>query len=329
MIWANLIHLSFNMWGDRELTDAEIFPVASVRKHLPAQPYLRFDEDLWNLILERMSEAGMNMVVLDLGDAVQYKSHPEVAIKNAWSVSKLKSEIKKMRAMGLEPIPKLNFSCSHDAWLGDYARMISTPTYYKVVKDLIEEVIQIFDTPRFFHIGMDEEAYENQKFLAYAAVRQHELWWHDLNFYVSEIKKHNVRAWMWGDTIRYMDPETFYQKMDKTVLQSNWSYGKTFRKALRGRVPKWNWEMVQSFNKLEKGGYEQIPTASNWIYNNNLKDMVAYCQNNLSPSRLKGFMMTTWLPTVNEFRDNHLKAIQITENVISSVKKYAPRSKIN
>jgi hypothetical protein len=49
--------------------------------------------------------------------------------------------------------------------------------------------------------------------------------------------------------------------------------------------------------------------------------MVAYCQNNLSPSRLKGFMMSTWLPTVNEFRDNHLKAIEITKAVISSVDK--------
>ncbi len=30
-----------------------------------------------------MQAAGMNMVVLDLGDAVEYDSHPEIAVQNA------------------------------------------------------------------------------------------------------------------------------------------------------------------------------------------------------------------------------------------------------
>ena len=41
--------------------------------------------------------------------------------------------------------------------VGIYERMVSTPIYYQVCKDLIEEAYEMFDHPEFIHIGMDEE----------------------------------------------------------------------------------------------------------------------------------------------------------------------------
>jgi len=32
----------------------------------------------------------------------------------------MKDEIARLKGLGLEPIPKLNFSACHDAWLKDY-----------------------------------------------------------------------------------------------------------------------------------------------------------------------------------------------------------------
>lgn len=61
----------------------------------------------------------------------------------------MRKEVERLRAMGFEVIPKLNFSTSHDVWLGDYSRMISTPTYYRVCRDLIEEVAEVFK-PKYF-----------------------------------------------------------------------------------------------------------------------------------------------------------------------------------
>jgi len=301
------------MWADRILSKEETHPYRDI---LPAQPYLRFDDSLWNDLIPAMQNAGLNMVILDLGDAVQYTSHPEIAIQGAWSVQRLKTEIQRLKKAGLEPIPKLNFSTSHDTWLGEYSRMVSTKLYYNVVKELISEVIDIFEAPRFFHIGMDEEAYENHKFNDYAVVRQHELWWKDLYFYIDEIEKKNVRTWMWGDTIRHMNQEEFFLKMPKTVLQSNWSYGKTFAPALLGRVPRWNWNMVKTYLKLEKGGYEQIPTASNCIYSGNIRDTVRFAGEKLSPQLLKGFCVTSWMPTLEKFRKCHLDLIEQTKKQI-------------
>src|SRR2546423_351631 len=117
MIWSNLLHLSYNMWGDWKNP-------AIKGPYWQYQPYLRFDEPLWNELLEKRAAAKMNQVVIDLGAPIVYQSPPEPAVKNPWSTPKLKSELKKLRSMGLEPIPKLNFSPCHDLWLGKYSRMV-------------------------------------------------------------------------------------------------------------------------------------------------------------------------------------------------------------
>src|SRR6266487_3377655 len=86
MIFANLLHLSYNMWGDWDNPSMK-------GKYWAAKPYLRFDESLWNDLLEVMQKRGFNMIVIDLGDGIEYSSHPEIAVKNAWSHDKLKSEL--------------------------------------------------------------------------------------------------------------------------------------------------------------------------------------------------------------------------------------------
>src|SRR5256714_10098113 len=191
MIFANLLHLSYNMWGDWDRPGAG--------KYWAAKPYLRFDEKLWNDLLDVMQKRRFNMVVIDLGDGIEYSSHPEIAVKNAWSQDKLKSELAKCRKMGLEPIPKLNFSTCHDQWMGKYARMVSTPEYYKVCADLIAETIDLFDKPRFFHLGMDEEEAIHQANFEHVVCRQFDLWWHDVRFFFKQVEDKGSRPWIWGD----------------------------------------------------------------------------------------------------------------------------------
>ena len=76
---------------------------------------------------------------------------------------------------------------------------MSTPAYYKVCGELIAEVAQLFDKPRFFHLGYDEETAGNQVNNDYVVVRQHELWWHDFEFFVAEVQRHGMRPWIWSD----------------------------------------------------------------------------------------------------------------------------------
>jgi len=95
MIKANLLHLSFNMWRDRGFRASD----PTEEKDLYYEPRLRLDERLWRDVITRMAEAEMNMVVLDLGDAVAYDSHPEIAIDGAWPARKISQELDFCRSL--------------------------------------------------------------------------------------------------------------------------------------------------------------------------------------------------------------------------------------
>lgn len=303
LIWGQLVHLSFNMWLDREAPE---YPY----EYAAAKPYLRFDLELWNELVEKMVQAGLNMVVLDLGDGVKYESHPEIAVKGAWSVSQLREEVIRLRKMGLEPIPKLNFSAGHDAWLGPYSRCVSTDKYYQVCRDLIHEVGHIFDRPRFFHLGMDEEALEAQLHYEYVVIRQFDLWWHDLYFLAETVDKVGSRPWVWSD-YRWHKPEVFFKRMPKSILQSNWYYGDRFSEDVAS---------VKAYLDLEAHGFDQIPTASNWPSSSNFSNTVSFAMEHISPERLYGFLQTTWKPTLLERRYRHLEAIDLVGQVIARLR---------
>ena len=288
-IWGNLLHLGRNMWGDA--------PTALV----PKSGKLVCDDAVWEKITNEMAAAGMNLLVIDLGEGVQYKSHPELAVNGSWSIEKLQKELKRLRSIGIEPIPKLNFSACHDIWLGEYSHMVSTQKYYEVCADLIQEVCEIFDSPRFFHPGYDEETANHQSTYEYVVIRQGELWWHDFLFFVDQVNKQNVRPWIWSDYI-WNHKEEFLQRMPKCVLQSNWYYSKEFDPAKS--------KYVQAYLDLDKAGFDQVPTGSNWANDENFEGTVEFCSKNLSPELLKGFLQTAWKATTEEFLDRQLKAIE-------------------
>jgi hypothetical protein len=302
-IFANLLHLSFNMWGDWANPK-----VAS--PFWQYRPYLRFDEPLWNDLLAAMVKAKMNMVVLDVGDGIQYKSRPEIPVKNAWSRKKLKDEMKKMRDMGLEPIPKLNFSACHDAWLGKYSRMLSTPEYYAVCRDVIAETIEWFEHPRFFHLGMDEEEVHHQERFNFICERKRDLWWHDFHFFREQVESQGITPWIWGDYV-WNHADEFYKNMPKSVLQSNWYRHPVSgpAKHVYGSLYNMKIPAAKTFIDVDKAGYDQVPTVSNWETPDNIYNTIKWCQKHCSPKRIKGYFLTPWKPTLEVTRDRHMDAI--------------------
>ena len=294
-IKAMLMHLGFNMWYDHDHPD-----IPNIYRRAVWRPYLRCDTRLWRDLVKRMAKAAMNMVVIDLGEGVRYDSHPELAVRGSWTPARLKRELARLRKLGLEPIPKLNFSACHDAWLGDYGRMLSTDTYYGVCKDLIAEVIDMFDRPRLFHLGMDEEQYHDQSLYEYVRIRQFDLWWNDLYFLVDQVEAGGSRAWVWSDSL-WHHPIAFVKKMPKSVLQSNWYYGSSFSRKQRA---------VRGYIDLERHKFEQVPAPGNFLNDVNIDRTVRFCARNIHPKRLLGFLVVSWQPTLDEVRPVHLDAIE-------------------
>lgn len=299
-IWAYLIHLGYNMWVDRLIPGRE-------HEAICYRPYLRCEKRVWDEVVRALVAAGINMAIIDLGDGVQYESRPEIAVRRAWTPDRLRQELARLRRLGIEPIPKLNFSTCHDAWLGPYARMVSTDAYYAVCRDLIGEVIDLFDRPRFFHLGMDEETSAHQRLYEYVVVRQHDLWWQDLYFYLEEVEKGGSRPWIWSDYL-WHHPEDFFAKMPKEVLQSNWYYGANFSLDRR-KNPSHTY--VRAYLELEAHGYDQVPTGSNHSCPENFARTVEFARRRIAPERLKGFMQTVWRPTQKDYRDRLLEGARL------------------
>jgi len=296
-IWACLLHLSFNMWEEY---------VSPHRPFRGYDPNMRLSESLWNDSLAKMQSEGMNMVVIDLGNAVRYESHPEIAVNNSWTTTRLRDELKRIRNMGLEPIPKLNFSTAHDAWLGEYSKMVSTEKYYKVCADLIHEVCNLFGKPRFFHLGMDEESAGHQSHYKYIVVRQADAWWNDFYFLVEQVEKQNSRAWIWSDYMLWNFPEQFFKKMPKSVVQSNWYYGEKFEETET---------YVKAYLDLESNGFDQIPTGSYHADNEkSILNTAQFCEKNINDKRLLGFLQSFWKPTIEENRERIIKGIDLAGN---------------
>ena len=303
MIFSNLLHLSYNMWGDWQHPD--------MGPYWCEQPYLRFDQSLWDDLLRAMSKHGFNQVVIDLGDGVEYASQPSVRVKGAWSAKKLREELRKCRDLGLEPIPKMNFSACHDQWLGKYARMVSTDEYYAVVKSLIEEAVELFDRPRFFHLGLDEEEPHHQVAFQYSVSRRMDLWWKDVLWMFGLLEAKGVRPWIWSDYVWHY-PEEFYRRMPKTVVQSNW-YLDPVRgpaESVYGARMDMDVQCVRTYVDLDKAGYDQIPTVSNWRTAENICGTIRFCRQHVSKERLLGYLLAPWWPTLEEKRDRHLDAIE-------------------
>lgn len=282
---AVLLHLGNNMWET-------------------CQTRLELDERLWLKAVHHMSERGLNTLLVDIGEGMCFESHPELAVAGSWSVAKMRNFVDSANAIGIEVVPKLNFSTAHDAWLGEYHRMVSTRKYYEVVADLIHETVQVFGNPRYFHLGMDEETYRHQRAYDMAIVRGNDLWWHDFLYLVGKTEGEGCRAWVWSD-YGWKHPE-YIRRCPKTVLQSNWYYDDDCTGFDVGKMdPKDPYRpYVAFFSELEKAGFDQVPCGSNWVSDQRLAkkvnadgvigDLVRHCRKTIAPARLKGFLMTSW-----------------------------------
>lgn len=261
---------------------------------------LNTDKTTWTEIAGKAVEFGFNSVLIELADGVKYKSHPEIAVEGAWEVEELKEELQKLRNMGLTPYPKLNFSTAHDAWLGLYSRMISTKGYYTLVRELISEVIDIFDKPEMFNFGLEDEGHHAQVRYDYVCFRQHDLYWHDYKFFLDCIREHGVRPWVAVDPY-LVNKEKFLEYTDKDVVVSP-SYDGNF---FIGTTPVTldpateKGKRLISFSELPNLGYDVILTSADHAPDINPRQMVRYINQKVNADKVKAILMAPHCATTD------------------------------
>ena len=92
--------------------------------------------------------------------------------------------------------------------------------------------------------------------------------------------------------------------MPKSVLQSNWYYGRNFdlNRPLRGDR---QCNEPNAYIELEKAGFDQVPTPSNWSVDDSVSSTVAFARQHISPTRLKGILAAPWVKTLPQFEKLH------------------------
>ena len=321
-IRAFLMHLGHNMWCEWLPADVK---TKLFEKYVPNET-LRMKEPLWRKVVDHAAARGLNMIVIDIGEGLVFPSHPELAIKGSWSPDKLRDEILRMRRQGIEAIPKLNFSATHDGWLKDYHRMLTLPKWYEVVKDVIRDVAEVFDTPRYFHLGFDEETVGFSRNRNYFVMRTGDLWWHDFLYTVRCCEDCGCRPWVWSDY--GWDHPDYFTRCPKSVVQSNWYYDESWG----GFDPKTNktsdLKRLKEFWDLEKFGFDQIPCGTNWVgwkrkqQNAGADDVIGKLvklgREVISKEHLLGFMMAPWASCDNDENTNfNLKGVDLFADALA------------
>ena len=304
-IHALLLHLGHNMWNDYlpdDMDNAILKDTARTYEDGAVDTVLRNDDRLWNRVIGRMADKKLNMLVIDLGEGLKYPSHPELAINGSWSPDRMRSEIARLNALGIEVIPKLNFSTSHNGWLKHYRRMVSTEPYDRMCEDVITDVAEIFGTPRFMHIGCDEETPWHQSIFRFVAFRRNELWQHDFLHIIRTCEKNGMRPWAWSD-YGWNHPD-FYEWCPKSVIMSNWYYDEQYGGFDLVTNKTSDHARLKGFYDLDKAGFDQIPCGTNWVgevraqkklgADDVMGKLVTLCRRDISAQHLKGFLMAPW-----------------------------------
>ncbi len=301
LMWTFFMELSGHIMADENAPLPDVwYPKTVYNKNI------KCDSDTWDEVVDFISENGFNTCVIDIADGIKYETHPDISAPDAWSKDLLKAKLEIMRKKGIEPIPKLNFSMTHSTWMKHYRRYVSTPEYYKVCSDLISEVCELFGNPRLFHLGMDEETIWDQNSREICIVRHEKLWWHDLYFLLGEVEKQGVRPWLWADYF-WAHPESFAEKMPKSVLLSNWFYTplKNYTDYHKPRA--------EAYEKLDALGYEQIPCGSLWAgVVNNPYELMMHGKTKLDPALVKGYMIIPWVYEINSKTIHSIKHNALT-----------------
>ncbi len=320
--WGALLHLGSNMWGDWKPDlagvpgsaeeERKMYPDQKLNKFgvLPsrARNYLKAEDAVWHETTEAMAKEGLNLVMIDVGEAYAYPSRPELWVNGSWSPEKMRRELDRLRKMDLEPVPKLNFSTGHDAWLKEYHRMTSSKVYYEVVADVVRDVAEVFGCPRYFHIGFDEEIPVAVRGRTPVVIREGDLWWHDFLYVVKQVEKNGSRAMAWSDKM-CGGREEFLKRMPKGVLQVPWYYGKdfsekklTWKPELEKKLDSWESQgnLAASILELDKAGYDMLPCTSNWSTPDAADAMLTFCKERVNRAHLKGFMTAPWSKSFTE-----------------------------
>lgn len=300
--------------------------------------FIEFDHDFWDYTLVEAKKAGINTIILEVADNVRYESHPEIAHDKSWDAAQIKKMVKQCRDLGIELVPLANFSTGHSHWMGEYRRMTSSKIYYEFCSDIIKDLYEMFDHPKYMHIGFDEEVTFLEAQDGYYVYRRGELLMHDFQFILDEVKKTGAQPWAWHDPLweyaedyfKYMDPK-------EDVVLCPWFYF-AFKKEHYTPIPQYDadgseneWykegyryqEDVPFFKnatdyfygnrvlEIMKHGFKYLPTSSIYLTDYNTDELMEFFKEGAPDDQIVGHIVAPWVKTIWESKEKIDRSLRL------------------
>ena len=174
--------------------------------------------DSWVRFLRRaVSRGRYNTIVLDLSNGYRWASHPELARPNAWTRKEVLKLVEAARELGIEVIPGLA-QPGHAEWItakhphlaedgASYMLCTRHPDTRTLLSELMSELIDVFDQPRYLHIGHDEmwwrtqRKHEDQRCPRCSGSPRWQLVLDDLLWHHEWLKQRGVKPMLWSDML--------------------------------------------------------------------------------------------------------------------------------
>ena len=252
-----------------------------------------FDLDATLRIVTELAKMRYKYVIVDVKDAVRFRSHPELARPWTQPMRHYAEIVKLARSLGMGVIPKLNFSKSppgvphhHNKWFRPYDRLPDNDEYFCRAFQLIDELIAV-DLPEYFHIGMDEDF-----------ARPLDAYVRCIRTLRKGLKERGVRTMRWVDLEKRWMPREVRTKNEKAIrllpkdiVNVIWTYVEPDPYPWVGRLCNEGYTVIGGSGGIgadKVGGKVEIEVAR-------LQAVRAFTREIVRHNAL-GMISTTWLP---------------------------------
>lgn len=267
-----------------------------------------------------------NAIVIEPWASLKSAKHPETAYEHTYTPEQIRPLIQLGKALQMEMIPMLNSWGHASGMRGNSAQHVvldrfpqfkplyeedgwsfclTNPDIYPHLFDRYGELLELFENPKYFHLGLDE-AWGHRGLMKSDRCRgenPRETLAAHLQKIVGYFSERNIQVFMWHDmfiqrdhptlgrlspanSIPPFDSHLVLEQLPKNVIMAAWNYSATTE-----------WPVMKYF---EEKGFPVV--ACPWKVRKNAVQMVETSKN----LGIMGMMQTTWdsldvtLPTVGE-----------------------------
>jgi hypothetical protein len=250
-----------------------------------------FDLALGLDVVDAMAAAGLNLLVIDCADGVQYASHPELTRPYSVPMDTLRKIVERAQSHDIEVVPKLNFAQSglhkHNHWFRPHNDLFDNDRYWELAFEVIDELIEVVQPPRFFHVGMDEDHWRTYDQYVAAIERLH-----------SGLAERHLRTLIWNDSACLWPQAAIHR--EKSL-------------AAEARAPREVVHIVWDYSGADEAILSRVKEAGFevWGAPGHTAPLVARMVEVLHSVGGGGVLLTRWAPCVEANRADLLESLRV------------------